>query len=69
MVGHILRYHPAVNRLKELIDSGELGKIQYLYSNRHNIGKIRANVVSLHTDLKELPKLHPLDASRNFRLD
>ncbi len=42
MVGHILLYHPAVIRLKELIDSGELGKIQYLYSNRLNIGKIRA---------------------------
>ncbi|MBA7621036.1 Inositol 2-dehydrogenase/D-chiro-inositol 3-dehydrogenase [subsurface metagenome] len=41
MVGHILRYHPAVNKLKELIDSGELGKIQYVYSNRLNIGKIR----------------------------
>jgi len=41
MVGHILQYHPAVLKLKELIDSGELGKIQYLYSNRLNIGKIR----------------------------
>jgi UDP-2-acetamido-3-amino-2,3-dideoxy-glucuronate N-acetyltransferase len=42
MVGHILQYHPAVIRLKELVDKGELGKIQYLYSNRLNIGKIRA---------------------------
>jgi UDP-2-acetamido-3-amino-2,3-dideoxy-glucuronate N-acetyltransferase len=42
MVGHILQYHRAVIKLKELIDSGELGKIQYLYSNRLNIGKIRA---------------------------
>ncbi len=42
MVGHILYYHPAVIKLKELTDSGELGKIQYLYSNRLNIGKIRA---------------------------
>jgi len=42
MVGHILHYHPAVTKLKELIDSGELGKIQYIYSNRLNIGKIRA---------------------------
>jgi len=41
MVGHILRYHPAVNKLKELINQGELGKIQYIYSNRLNIGKIR----------------------------
>ena len=42
MVGHILQYHPAVTKLKELVDAGELGKIQYLYSNRLNIGKIRA---------------------------
>ena len=41
MVGHILQYHPAVIKLRELINSGELGKIQYLYSNRLNIGKIR----------------------------
>ena len=41
MVGHILQYHPAVIKLKELINTGELGKIQYLYSNRLNIGKIR----------------------------
>ena len=42
MVGHILQYHQAVIKLKEIIDSGELGKIQYLYSNRLNIGKIRS---------------------------
>ena len=41
MVGHILQYHPAVRKLKELVDEGELGKLQYLYSNRLNIGKIR----------------------------
>lgn len=41
MVGHILQYHNAVLKLKELIDKGELGKIQYLYSNRLSIGKIR----------------------------
>jgi UDP-2-acetamido-3-amino-2,3-dideoxy-glucuronate N-acetyltransferase len=41
MVGHILQYHPAVLKLKELLDLGELGKIQYVYSDRLNIGKIR----------------------------
>ena len=41
MVGHILRYHPAVVTLRELIREGRLGKINYLYSNRLNIGKIR----------------------------
>ena len=41
MVGHILRYHPAVLKLQELVRAGALGKITYLYSNRLNIGKIR----------------------------
>lgn len=41
MVGHILRFHPAVLKLQELIRDGALGKINYLYSNRLNIGKIR----------------------------
>ncbi len=41
MVGHILQYHPAVIKLKQLIQSGALGRIQYLYSNRLNMGKIR----------------------------
>ena len=41
MVGHILQYHNAVIRLRELIEKGELGKLQYIYSNRLNIGKIR----------------------------
>lgn len=41
MVGHILRYHPAILKLQELIKAGALGKINYLYSNRLNIGKIR----------------------------
>lgn len=41
MVGHLLWYHPAVLKLKELIAAGELGRIQYIYSNRLNLGKIR----------------------------
>jgi len=41
MVGHLLWYHPAVLRLKRLVDEGELGRIQYIYSNRLNLGKIR----------------------------
>jgi UDP-2-acetamido-3-amino-2,3-dideoxy-glucuronate N-acetyltransferase len=41
MVGHLLWYHPAILKLKSLIDSGELGRIQYIYSNRLNLGKIR----------------------------
>ena len=41
MVGHLLWYHPAVLKLKELIATGELGRLQYIYSNRLNLGKIR----------------------------
>lgn len=41
MVGHLLEYHPAVIKLKDLINSGELGKIRYIYSNRLNLGNFR----------------------------
>ena len=41
MVGHLLQYHPGFIRLLELVRSGELGRLQYLYSNRLNFGKIR----------------------------
>jgi len=41
MVGHLLEYHPAITRLQELIARGELGRIEYIYSNRLNMGKVR----------------------------
>jgi UDP-2-acetamido-3-amino-2,3-dideoxy-glucuronate N-acetyltransferase len=41
MVGHLLQYHPAFSKLKELAASGELGRINYIYSHRLNLGKIR----------------------------
>jgi UDP-2-acetamido-3-amino-2,3-dideoxy-glucuronate N-acetyltransferase len=41
MVGHLLQYHPAFVRLKELATHGELGRINYIYSTRLNFGKIR----------------------------
>jgi predicted dehydrogenase len=41
MVGHLLLYHPAVTYLKELVQSGELGDVFYIYSQRVNLGKIR----------------------------
>lgn len=41
MVGHILRYHPAVIKLKSLIDKGTFGKLYYIYSNRLNLGSFR----------------------------
>ena len=44
MVGHLLEYHPGVRRLKELVESGELGeRIYYIYGNRLNLGKLRAD--------------------------
>ena len=41
MVGHLLEYHPGVERLGELVRSGELGELRYIYSNRLNLGKHR----------------------------
>lgn len=41
MVGHLMEYHPAVEKLKEMIQNDELGDIYYLYSQRVNLGKIR----------------------------
>lgn len=41
MVGHLLQYHPAFLELKHLIEKGSLGRLQYIYSNRLNLGKFR----------------------------
>jgi predicted dehydrogenase len=41
MVGHLLEYHPAVLKIKELIDQGELGEIYYIYTQRVNLGVVR----------------------------
>jgi predicted dehydrogenase len=41
MVGHLLEYHPGVEKLKEILESGELGDVRYVYSNRLNLGVIR----------------------------
>ncbi len=41
MVGHLLQYHPVFRRLKELVATGCLGRINYIYSHRLNLGKIR----------------------------
>jgi predicted dehydrogenase len=43
MPGHLLLYHPAVRKLKELAVSGELGEIRYVYGNRRNLGKFRTD--------------------------
>jgi UDP-2-acetamido-3-amino-2,3-dideoxy-glucuronate N-acetyltransferase len=41
MVGHVLLFHPAIRKIKELVDGGKIGKLQYLYSNRLNLGTVR----------------------------
>jgi predicted dehydrogenase len=41
MPGHLLLYHPGVRKLRELVDSGELGEVLYVYGNRQNLGTIR----------------------------
>ena len=38
MVGHLMEYHPAIEKLEDLIQSGELGQIHYLYAQRVNLG-------------------------------
>jgi predicted dehydrogenase len=43
MPGHLLLYHPGVRKLKELVDSGDLGEVLCVYGNRQNLGTIRTN--------------------------
>jgi predicted dehydrogenase len=43
MPGHLLLYHPAVRKVKELIDAGELGEVLCVYGNRQNLGIVRTN--------------------------
>lgn len=47
MAGHTFLYNPAVRYVKKLIDSGELGDIRYIYSQRVNLGRIRSDVDAL----------------------
>jgi predicted dehydrogenase len=41
MVGHVLEYHPAIVKIREMVAAGEIGKLLYVYSNRLNLGKVR----------------------------
>ncbi len=43
MVGHLLEYHPGVRKLREIAASGELGEVRYIYTNRLNLGQLRAD--------------------------
>jgi predicted dehydrogenase len=56
MVGHVLRFHPAFEKLKELIDQGELGEVKYIHSHRLGLGKF-------HTENDALWDLAPHDLS------
>ncbi|MCI0590803.1 MAG: Gfo/Idh/MocA family oxidoreductase [Gammaproteobacteria bacterium] len=47
MVGHLLEYHPIINRLKDMINSGEMGEVYYIYNQRVNLGTIRGDENSL----------------------
>jgi len=56
MVGHVLRFHPAFETLKGLIDKGELGEVRYIHSHRLGLGKF-------HTENDALWDLAPHDLS------
>ena len=56
MVGHVLRFHPAFEKLKALIDNGELGEVKYIHSHRLGLGKF-------HTENDALWDLAPHDLS------
>jgi predicted dehydrogenase len=64
MVGHLMLYHPAVDRLRQLIGAGELGRVLYLYALRVNLGRLRSDENALWSlaphDLSMI--LHLLDA-------
>ena len=56
MVGHVLRFHPAFEKLNSLIDAGELGEVRYIHSHRLGLGKF-------HTENDALWDLAPHDLS------
>jgi len=43
MVGHLLEYHPAVNKIRDIVQAGELGDVYYIYTQRVNLGRIRGD--------------------------
>jgi predicted dehydrogenase len=43
MVGHLLEYHPVVIKLRDMIRSGELGQVYYIYAQRLNLGTVRGD--------------------------
>ena len=73
MPGHLLLYHPGVAALKRLVDTGELGEVLYLYSNRQNLGKIRTDEnpdtaqAIASADSATIAKLKPPSAKKKSR--
>jgi len=61
MVGHLMLYHPAVERLKKMVAAGELGKLHYVYAQRTNLGTVR-------TDENAMWSLAPHDLSMLLHL-
>lgn len=41
MVGHLLLFHPAIRKIKEVVENGRIGKLYYIYSNRLNLGMVK----------------------------
>jgi predicted dehydrogenase len=70
IVGHVLLHHPAIRKLKELLETEELGDVFYLYGNRQNLGKVRRDENALWSlgphDIAVLLYLlddHPIEVS------
>ena len=70
MVGHLLEYHPVVRRLKSMIQSGELGDVYYIYTQRVNLGRIRGDENALWSfaphDISQILfmlEMEPIDVS------
>ena len=64
MPGHLLLYHPGVVKLKEIVDSGELGDVLYVYGNRQNLGTIRPGRERALEPRRPRPLRHPVPAGR-----
>ena len=43
MVGHLMLYHPAVEKLRQIVERGELGRVYYMYALRVNLGRVRSD--------------------------
>lgn len=42
LIGHVLLFHPAISKIKEMVVNGSIGDLQYVYSNRLNLGRVRS---------------------------